>query len=768
MAAQGLRIDGIRIRDSKDREVTFRGINVAGDSKFPRHPDQPSNEPKGFFDTDNISFVGRPFTEDEARVHFARLKRWGYNVIRYIFTWEALEPSGPGQYDEDFIDHTIKILRIAKDYGMYVFMDPHQDVWSRFTGGSGAPKWTLHACGLDPETFTANQAAVVHNTSPDPAKFPKMLWPTNYTRLATQVTFTLFYAGRDFAPNAIIDGKNIQDYLTDHFIAACAHLAQRIHDAGGLEDECIIGWETMNEPHRGLIGWEDIDALPDDLKMRKGTCPTPWQAMLTGAGRAAEIDVYDFNTFGPYKSGRELVDPEGVSAWLSKDWDDTRYGWKRDPGWKLGECIWAQNGVWDPTQDQLLKRDYFSSIPKSGTKLDYERFTNIYYMNHYRKYRDAIRAIHKDCIVLLQSAVLEIPPRIKDTADDEKRIIFASHYYDGITLIQKHWNKYYNVDIFGLLRHKYSNPAFAVRLGQTAIRNCLRDQLRAIRDEGMEHLGEHPTLFTEIGIPFDMDDKYAYKTGDYSSQTSALDANHYALEGSGAQGYTLWTYVGQNNHRWGDMWNGEDLSIVSLDDQILPSSSSMSSLTPANQSTTSLGQKSGSYSGTTLSESSTVNPSNLRDVLKHPEIVQKPSSAPSDLTSNPGLRSAEAYVRPSPIATVGDVVEYGFDLRSVTFTFQLIADRATKEDIPTEIFLPEFHYPSGKTTVEVSGGRWRIDVLDVDGESMQVMKWWHGAGEQSMTVKGVKRKPGALEEEADADAGYLDSMRSTVENCSVM
>ena len=94
MAAQGLRIDGIRIRDSKDREVTFRGINVAGDSKFPRYPDQPSHEPKGFFETDNISFVGRPFTEDEARVHFARLKRWGYNVIRYIVTWEALEPAG--------------------------------------------------------------------------------------------------------------------------------------------------------------------------------------------------------------------------------------------------------------------------------------------------------------------------------------------------------------------------------------------------------------------------------------------------------------------------------------------------------------------------------------------------------------------------------------------------------------------------------------------------------------------------------------------------
>ncbi|KIW15051.1 hypothetical protein PV08_07838 [Exophiala spinifera] len=765
MATQGLRIDGIRLRDLENREVTFRGINVAGDSKFPRHPDQPSHEPDRFFDADNVSFVGRPFTEEEAHVHFARLKRWGYNAIRYIFTWEALEHAGPGKYDEDFIDHTIKILRIARDYDFYVFMDPHQDVWSRFTGGSGAPLWTLHACGLDPETFTSNQAALVHNTWSDPAKFPKMLWPTNYTRLATQVTFTLFFAGRDFAPNAIIDGKNIQDYLTDHFIAACAHLAQRIHDAGGLEDDCIIGWESMNEPHRGLVGWEDLDALPEDLKMRKGTCPTPWQAMLTGAGRAVEVDVYDFNTFGPYKSGRELVDPEGVSAWLRPDWDDTRYGWKRDPGWKLGECLWAQQGVWDPDNDQLLKKDYFATIPKSGIKLDYEKFTNLYYMDHFRKYRDALRAIHKDCIILMQSAVLEIPPLIKDTPDDEQRLIFASHYYDGLTLIQKHWNKFYNVDVFGLLRHKYSNPAFAVRLGQTAIRNCLRDQLKAIREEGIEHLGEHPTLFTEIGIPFDLDDKYAYKTGDYSSQISSLDANHYALEGSGAQGYTLWTYVGQNNHQWGDMWNGEDLSIVSVDDPLLPNSSSISRLPTANPSTSSLGRKSASYSGETLSESTTINPANLRDALKLPEITQKPASTSAD---NAGLRAAEAYVRPSPIATVGDVVKYGFDLNSVTFTFSLVASQATKEEYPTEIFLPEFHFPPGKTSVEVSGGRWRIDVLDVDGEGMQIMNWWHGAGEQSMTVKGVKRKPGALGEEADAEAGYLDTLKSSLESCTVM
>ena len=76
----------------------------------------------------------------------------------------------------------------------------------------------------------------------------------------------------------------------------------------------------------------------------------------------------------------------------------------------------------------------------------------------------------------------------------------------------------------------------AVKIGETAIRNCLRDQLEAIRKEGLEYTGNHPCVYTEIGIPYDMDDKYAYKTGDYSAQVAAMDANHFALEGSGAAG----------------------------------------------------------------------------------------------------------------------------------------------------------------------------------------------------------------------------------------
>jgi hypothetical protein len=128
MAPRRLRIDGTKFKDPQNREITLRGINVAGEAKYPRIPDVPSNVADGFFDADHVSFVGRPFSLDDAHTHFSRLREWGYNTIRYIFTWEAIEHEGPGKYDDEWIAFTIEVLRIAKQYEFYVFMDPHQDV----------------------------------------------------------------------------------------------------------------------------------------------------------------------------------------------------------------------------------------------------------------------------------------------------------------------------------------------------------------------------------------------------------------------------------------------------------------------------------------------------------------------------------------------------------------------------------------------------------------------------------------------------------------
>jgi len=46
---------------------------------------------------------------------------------------------------------------------------------------------------------------------------------------------------------------------------------------------------------------------------------------------------------------------------------------------------------------------------------------------------------------------------------------------------------------------------------------------------------------SEIGIPYDMDDKSSYTDGHYPGQYAAMDANNFALEGAGLS-YALWNY----------------------------------------------------------------------------------------------------------------------------------------------------------------------------------------------------------------------------------
>jgi hypothetical protein len=143
-----------------------------------------------------------------------------------------------------------------------------------------------------------------------------------------------------------------------------------------------------------------------------------------------------------------------------------------------------------------------------------------------------------------------------------------------------------------------------------------------------------------------------------------------------------------------------------------------------------------------------------------------------ELTSNPGYRAAEAYIRPSPIGTVGKLLQSGFDLRNCTFTFKLVAEKPTAENKPTEIFLPECHFPKDKCTVEVSGGKWSIGHFDEDCGLAQKLKWWHAEGEQMIKVTGMKMNlqsnpaGGAGEEEL----GYLDQCQETTygDKCSMM
>ena len=77
------------------RVLTLRGVNLGSDAKNPTNPHLPSHVSKGLFEGDDVSFVGAPFPIHEADQHLSRIKGYGYNIVRFVFSWEALEHAGP-------------------------------------------------------------------------------------------------------------------------------------------------------------------------------------------------------------------------------------------------------------------------------------------------------------------------------------------------------------------------------------------------------------------------------------------------------------------------------------------------------------------------------------------------------------------------------------------------------------------------------------------------------------------------------------------------
>jgi hypothetical protein len=102
--------------------------------------------------------------------------------------------------------------------------------------------------------------------------------------------------------------------------------------------------------------------------------------------------------------------------------------------------------------------------------------------------------------------------------------------------------------------------------GAQAIAGEYVKQLGMLQGISREHMGNPPMLLGEFGITYDMNDAESYRTGDYSRQAVALDANYRALDAILINS-TQWNYTTDNSHEHGDQWNKEDLSIFCRDDQ---------------------------------------------------------------------------------------------------------------------------------------------------------------------------------------------------------
>ncbi|MBS1982611.1 MAG: cellulase family glycosylhydrolase [Bdellovibrionales bacterium] len=502
--------------DAHGRRILLRGINVAGSSKIPFGAD--IFEPAWKSARRAFTFTGRPFPLTEADAHYARLREWGFNCIRFLVTWEAIEPREPGVYDEAYLEYLRAVVQKAGEYGFYVFIDPHQDAWSRFSGGDGAPAWTLDLAGFRLDTLDASEAAI--NFAERYPHYETMVWPNNWGRLASCTMFTLFFAGARLAPDLKVGSESIQSVLQNHFIEAMFQVALRMRDLPH-----VIGYDSLNEPSPGYIG---LASLSTPLPVYNSAPQlTGLQSLSIPAGFPTTVPFMRRTHLEQRVDGSLLLNPESVSAWKSPAHD-----------------IWRYHGVWDVDargQPHILQDNYFATVKFFRDGL--EPFA--------RKYAESLRHAHPSAILFIEGE-----PGGADhlSWNSDIPVVNASHWYDLLTLITKRYD-----------------PAAALVWGSTdtvrgeeAVRESFRAQIAAHVNDSRRYLNNAPTLIGEFGLPMDMNGREAFGSGDFSAATAAYAAYYDALDANLAHS-ALWNYTPDNTNARGDLWNQEDLSIYSAD-----------------------------------------------------------------------------------------------------------------------------------------------------------------------------------------------------------
>lgn len=592
--------------DPSGRTMFLRGINLGGSTKVPFKPNGATHHKEGFFNGKEVSFVGRPFPLEDADIHFQRLKAWGFHFLRFLVTWEAIEHEGPGIYDKEYLDYLKAIIMKANEYGINVMIDPHEDVWSRFSGGDGAPLWAFDIIGMDASKFQETGAAFIHNIYGDP--FPKMIWYTNNFKLAASTMFTLFFGGNDFAPKTVVDGIPIQDFLQQHYINSMVQLAKELV---GLPN--VIGFELMNEPSAGYIGIKDLTKHYHTEIV--GDAPTPWQGILSGEGVSQTTKRYRVGAVSLKDNGVGILNPDKVSVW-----EDGRPG------------VWIQNGVGEKLPDgtyKLKDTAYFSMV--NGKPVN---FNTMYYIPFTQKYTEAIRKVDPNWIICVDNTLEPYPlelPNLK--AIEGTKWINGSHWYDDVTLVKKHYLPYLGFYEESLV------------VGKKKVQKAYEKTLANMIDQTKLHYGNVPSLLGEFGIPFDMNNAKAYKSGNFSIQAKALDRSFRVAE-KNLINYTLWNYTADNTNERGDNWNGEDLSIFSLSQQI--------------------------------------NPNDI----------------------NSGGRALKAAIRPYPKKITGKLLDYSYNYKNKELSIRFMVEKLSA--FPTEIFLPEYIY-GDNFSVSIKDGKLAFD-----------------------------------------------------------
>ncbi len=153
---------------------------------------------------------------------FPWFRKMGFNLLRYGIFWDAAEPE-PGRIDTAYLNRVRELVKAAEEYGLYVLLDMHQDLFAQ-KYIDGAPDWACLDDGL-----------------PHPKDCS--LWYEAYLKSDAIIRAAdSFWANRPAS-----DGVG----LLDHYERMWEVIA-------GVFADCpnVVGVEPMNEPFMGSLARE--------------------------------------------------------------------------------------------------------------------------------------------------------------------------------------------------------------------------------------------------------------------------------------------------------------------------------------------------------------------------------------------------------------------------------------------------------------------------------------------------------------------------------
>jgi hypothetical protein len=224
-------VAGGAFRDEHGREVTLRGFNVSGEAKLAENH-------------------GLPFSNAaDARLSASAMRRLtGANAVRFLVTWAWVEPE-PGRIDHAYLDRVSEQIAAFTGEGIRVYLDFHQDLYSRYLfnpgswyTGDGAPAWVIRAGGYPKESC----GICVH-------------WGQNMksNRAVTDASY-------DFWHNREVTTSAGPVKIRDAFLRQAGETLRHVKAAlPASQFRLLLGADPLNEPYAGRydagqdgIAWE--------------------------------------------------------------------------------------------------------------------------------------------------------------------------------------------------------------------------------------------------------------------------------------------------------------------------------------------------------------------------------------------------------------------------------------------------------------------------------------------------------------------------------